>query len=69
VYVSWNGATTVAKWRVFAGKTPEAMPAVATASKRGFETAIKAPARPYLYVQALDAKGHVLSHTATQSVP
>ncbi|HEY4825832.1 MAG TPA: arylsulfotransferase family protein [Solirubrobacteraceae bacterium] len=69
VYVSWNGATNVASWRVFAGSTPEAMPAVASAQKRGFETAITARAHSYVYVQALDAKGHVLSRTAVQQVP
>jgi hypothetical protein len=68
-YVSWNGATNVAKWRVFGGKTPTAMPAVATATRRGFETAITAPSRPYVYVQALDARGHVLARTAVQQVP
>jgi hypothetical protein len=69
VYVSWNGATNVASWRVFAGSTPEAMPAVASAQKRGFETAITARGHSYVYVQALDAKGHVLSRTAVQQVP
>jgi Arylsulfotransferase (ASST) len=69
VFASWNGATTVAKWRVFAGNSPADMPAVATASKRGFETAIKAPARPYVYVQALDSGGHVLSRSTVQQVP
>ncbi len=69
VYASWNGATNVAKWRVFAGNSPYDMPAVATRAKRGFETAIKAPARQYVSVQALDAKGHSLARTATQSVP
>ena len=69
VYASWNGATNVAKWRVFGGKSPSAMPAVATATKRGFETAITAPARPYVAVQALDAKGHVLSRSPVQQVP
>ena len=69
VYASWNGATNVAKWRVFAGNSPYAMPAVATAKKKGFETAIKAPARQYVSVQALDNHGHSLARTATQSVP
>jgi hypothetical protein len=69
VYVSWNGATNVAKWRVFAGNSQYVMPAVATAAKKGFETAIKAPARGYVSVEALDAKGHKLARTATQSVP
>ncbi len=68
VYVSWNGATNVTGWRVFAGNTPTKLPAVATAAKRGFETAIKAPARKYVAVQALGAKGHGLSRTSVQPV-
>jgi hypothetical protein len=44
------------------------MPAVATGSKRGFETAIRAPARAYVAAQALDAKGHVLRRSAVQRV-
>ena len=61
VYASWNGATNVAEWRVFAGNSPSEHAAVATSAKRGFETAIKAPARQYVAVQALDAKGHSLA--------
>ncbi len=68
VYASWNGATGVAAWRVFGGSRPDAMPAVATASKGGFETAIRAPARAYVAVQALDAKGHVLRRSTVQHV-
>jgi hypothetical protein len=66
VYASWNGATGVAAWRVFAGRRPSRMPAVATASKRGFETAINARARPYVAVEALDAKGHTLRRSPVQ---
>jgi hypothetical protein len=69
VWVSWNGATGVAAWRVFGGSRPDAMPAVATAPKRGFETAIVARARAYIAVQALDAKGHVLRRSNVQQVP
>jgi hypothetical protein len=69
VYVSWNGATGVAAWRVFGGSRPDAMPAVATAPKRGFETAIVAPSRTYVAVQALDAKGHVLRRSGVTQVP
>jgi hypothetical protein len=68
VYVSWNGATTATGWRVFAGNTTTKMPTVAQAPKRGFETAIKAPTRKFVYVQALDAKGHPLSQSATEPV-
>jgi arylsulfotransferase ASST len=40
VYVSWNGATEVASWNVFAGTAPTSMKPVASAAKAGFETAI-----------------------------
>jgi hypothetical protein len=66
VYASWNGATNVAAWRVFGGRRPSKMPAVATASKRGFETAINARAWPYVAVEALDAKGHALARAPVQ---
>jgi len=69
VYASWNGATNVTGWRVFAGDTSTKMPAVATAPKHGFETAIKAPAHKFVYVQALGAKGRPLSQSATEPVP
>jgi hypothetical protein len=67
VYASWNGATNVAGWRVFAGSRPSKLPAVATAPKRGFETAINASARPYVAVEALDAKGRPLARSAVQA--
>jgi len=58
VYVSWNGATEVASWRVLAGAGAQT---VATAAKAGFETAIPvAPAYKTFTVQALDAHGKVI---------
>jgi hypothetical protein len=68
VYASWNGATNVAAWRVFGGRTPTKLPAVATAPKRGFETAINAGARAYVAVEALDGKGHPLARSAVEKV-
>jgi Arylsulfotransferase (ASST) len=65
VYVSWNGATQVASWLVFAGASADALRAVVTAPKQGFETQIPIAAQPYVEVQALDAAGHAL---ATSSV-
>ncbi len=62
-YVSWNGATSVAQWRLLAGGTTSKLTPVALAPHSGFETAIElssASAR-YLAVQALDASGRVLS--------
>ena len=61
VYASWNGATTVASWRVLAGPAPSQMGPVASAPKNGFETSISTPGKPaYVAVQALDAAGNVL---------
>jgi hypothetical protein len=61
VYVSWNGATAVASWRVLAGPRAGRLTVVVTTHKAGFETAIAVP-RSYesLEVQALDAGGHVI---------
>ena len=65
VYVSWNGATQVASWRVLAGAAANTLQAVVTATKQGFESQIAIGAAPYIAVQALDAAGHAL---ATSSV-
>lgn len=61
-YVSWNGATTVAQWRLLAGASSHMLAPVAAAPHRGFETALAlSSASPrYLAVQALDASGRVL---------
>jgi Arylsulfotransferase (ASST) len=68
VFASWNGATGVASWRVLAGSTPTRLGAVAFARKRGFETAIKAKAKRYVAVQALDGNGHVLATSPAAAV-
>jgi Arylsulfotransferase (ASST) len=65
VYVSWNGATQVASWRVLAGSAADALQAVTTTTKQGFESQIPIAAQPFVAVQALDAAGHIL---ATSSV-
>src|SRR5262249_14266581 len=53
VYVSWNGATDVARWRVDLGTS-----AGSAHPRTGFETAITLPAATgYLTVVALDAAG------------
>ncbi len=61
VYASWNGATTVASWRVLAGPAASQLAPATSAPKAGFETAIATPGKPaYVAVQALDAAGDVL---------
>jgi Arylsulfotransferase (ASST) len=62
VYASWNGATRVAAYRIFAGPSSRKLKLVAKRVRKvGFETAktIKTGG-PVVKVQALDAKGRVL---------
>ncbi|WP_298582792.1 arylsulfotransferase family protein [uncultured Kocuria sp.] len=60
-YVSWNGATEVAQWRLLAGADEAGATEHAVVDKDGFETRIPAPpAAPYFAVEALDASGEVL---------
>jgi hypothetical protein len=58
VYVSWNGATDVARWQVLAAGS-----VVATAPRSGFETRIALTGGADT-VRALDAKGRVLATVA-----
>ncbi|HEY5344238.1 MAG TPA: arylsulfotransferase family protein [Solirubrobacteraceae bacterium] len=61
VYASWNGATAVTGWRVFAGRSPRALTAVGQFSRAGFETEMTVPGTlHYLAVQALGPAGQVL---------
>jgi hypothetical protein len=61
VYASWNGATAVTGWRVFAGRSPQALTAVGQFPRTGFETEMTVPGTlHYLAVQALDSAGQVL---------
>ncbi|MFL6021158.1 MAG: arylsulfotransferase family protein [Gaiellaceae bacterium] len=65
-YVSWNGATDVARWQVLTGDTNDDLAAGPAVAKSGFETAITLPAKgKYVAVQALDAKGQVLAVSKT----
>jgi hypothetical protein len=67
VYVSWNGATDVARWQVLVGKANDDLGVVASAPKKGFETAI--PFQPhggkFIAVQALSRTGDALGVSPT----
>ena len=65
VYVSWNGATQVARWRVLSGSSATALRIGTTAARSGFETAIRVPSASYFAVQGLDGGGHVLGQSIT----
>ena len=66
VYVSWNGATNVARWQVLTGGSSDGLKVGPAAAKSGFETAIQLPAGgKYVAVQALDSGGKVLAVSKT----
>ncbi len=65
VYVSWNGATNVASWRVLGGPSATRLRVLSTVRKRGFETSIRVRAQHYVAAQALDSHGHELTSSAT----
>jgi hypothetical protein len=69
VYVSWNGATNVARWELMAGRSPNKLtPLHSTATRSGFETDMPATtSQPYLAVRALDSSGQVLATSAAVS--
>jgi hypothetical protein len=66
IYVSWNGSTQVASWRLVGGSGPRALAALQVKPWSGFETAIAVPRAPrYVAVQALDAGGRVIGQSRT----
>jgi hypothetical protein len=64
LYMSWNGATGVASWRVLGGNSAGALQPVTTVPSTSFETTVTTPQQPYVQVQALDSHGNVLGTSA-----
>jgi Arylsulfotransferase (ASST) len=62
IYVSWNGATEVAAWRVLAGPGPDELRPVRSFPRAGFETIATLRAEgPYFAVKAEDDAGQELA--------
>ncbi|PSK45242.1 hypothetical protein B9Z65_2382 [Elsinoe australis] len=68
VYVSWNGATEVAKWRFYASAgMDQDFQVVGEADKSGFETRYVADAFfPWWRAEALDGAGNALRNSSFQ---
>ena len=70
VYASWNGATQVASWLVFAGTGSDSLSQTNQADKAGFETAIPAESSgPYFQVKALNAEGRIIGESNVVKFP
>jgi hypothetical protein len=64
VYVSWNGATEVARWEVSAGNWPSSLRVAGSQPSSSFETAVYVRDHgPYFSVAACDAHGRVLGRS------
>jgi hypothetical protein len=65
LYVSWNGATEVESWEVFAGPRPGRLESVGSVPRDGFETAMLVQTfDPYIAVRAKDRVGQPLGISA-----
>jgi hypothetical protein len=62
-YVSWNGATDVASWRLYGGSSAQTLEPLATVPASGFETTISSPAAGEVLAQALNAAGEVIGES------
>jgi hypothetical protein len=61
VYVSWNGATDIARWRILGGAAPAKLKPLSEVSDTGFETTATVFTKAdYVAVAALDSAGHDL---------
>lgn len=69
LYASWNGATGVAAWQVFAGPDPGDLGLIDTVPRRGFETVIdvKTP-EVYVGVRAEDRSGKPVGRIMTTRI-
>lgn len=68
-YVSWNGATEDASWRVLSGQTAQKLTPMATVARSGFETAITLThGGPWFEMQALDRSGGVLGSSVKSNI-
>jgi hypothetical protein len=69
VYASWNGATNVASWAIYAGSSFNSLRSIGSVSHTDFETAaVVSDQGPFFAVQAHDAAGHALARSATVHV-
>jgi hypothetical protein len=70
VFMSWNGATNVAGWRVWSGSTPTSLHYVKSVSKHGwFESKATIPAAKYVQVQAMDSHHNLIRNSPVVPAP
>jgi hypothetical protein len=69
VQTSWNGATGVASWQLFAGASPSVLVPLTTVPRNGFQTTMTVTTGDaYVESRALDANGNVLGASSATRV-
>jgi hypothetical protein len=69
LFVSWNGSTALAAWRLETGRSTASLFPAATVPKQGFETALPLPGNAsYAVAVAVDGDGGELARTAVIAV-
>ncbi len=70
VYVSWNGANQVTRWRLYYGTSKHHLKKLGTVSHHGFETVIHLGhvTTGYVQIRALSSKGHTLGRTSIKRI-
>ena len=69
LYASWNGATEIAGWQVFAGPGPDELALVGSVPRRGFETVIDVRTKEtHVGVQAEDRSGEPVGRIMTTRI-
>ena len=69
LYASWNGATEVTAWQVFAGSGPEELDLIESVPRQGFETVIEVKtAEPYVGVRGEDRSGRPMGQIMTAEI-
>ncbi len=69
LYISWNGATQVASWKVLGGPKPGHLHRIETVPRTGFQTTIRllSSAPHYVQLEALNSSGHGLGRSRAES--
>lgn len=69
LYMSWNGATEIARWDVLGGRSPATMRRLTTVGRTGFETVATVHSHPaYVAALARDRHGKALGRSETLTV-
>ena len=68
VYVSWNGATDVESWEIYAGNSTGDLKCVESIAKKGFETKAQIKTAKYVQVVPVLKKGSACTSTPSNVV-